>query len=268
MTNKILVAWNKLIFCRSITADNSSFFRLVRAAKKFSRSRYLEDAGTGSDQYLLKIAGRKKTITLRRFSGDLDIFFEVFWKNSYDVSRLDKTKIFSVLDLGANTGMSAAYFYSCFPGAVFYCVEPDPQNVPILLANLDGLVPADHLHILQAAVGSSNTAGQLVPARYAYNSTVIAEPRKGDIKVLTVSSILSHYNLLSVDLVKMDIEGAETSALEDATWLKMVHFIFIEFHSDQGLKSGLAKLEAAGFKWKKCIENEMLIFAENTSLKR
>ena len=268
MTNNILVAWNKLIFCWKITADIPSFFRLIRASKNFSHSRNRDLTSTETDQYLVNIAGRKKMITLRRFSGDLDIFFEVFWKHSYAVTQPDKKKIFSVLDLGANTGMSAAYFYSCFPEAEFYCVEPDPENASILKDNLGGLIPDSNLHIFLAAVGSSDTIGQLVTARYAYNSTVVEEAGKGDIKILTLPTLLSYFCLQKIDLVKMDIEGAETSVFEDAGWLRVVHFIFIEFHSEHGLKSGQTKLESAGFKWKKCIGNPMLIFAENTEWKR
>jgi FkbM family methyltransferase len=267
MTNSILVAWNKLIFCWKITADTPSFFRLIRASKNFSINRDRDFASVEADQYLVNIASRKKLITLRRFSGDLDIFFEIFWKHCYAVTQPDEKRISSVLDLGANTGMSAAYFYSCFPEAEFYCVEPDPENAAILKANLSGLIPDANLHILEAAVGSSDTAGQLVTARYAYNSTVIAEPGKGGVKVVTMSTLLFYFDLQKIDLVKIDIEGAETSVFEDAEWLGNIHFIFIEFHSEQGLKSGLAKLESAGFKWKNCIGNSMLIFAENTEWK-
>jgi len=267
MTNSILVAWNKLIFCWKITADTPSLLRLIRASKNFSHNRDQNLASADTDQYLINIAGQKKIITLRRYSGDLDIFFEVFWKHCYAVTQPDKKKISSVFDLGANTGMSAAYFYSCFPGAKFYCLEPDPENVVILKANLVGLIPDDRLQILQAAAGSLDMAGQLVTSRYAYNSTVLAEKGTGDVKVISMNSLLSNYNLQKVDLVKMDIEGAETSVLEDAGWLRNVHFIFIEFHSDPGLISGLAKLESAGFKWKKCIGNPMLIFAENKEWK-
>jgi len=263
MTNSILVAWNKLIFCWKITADSPSLLRLIRSSKNFSHNRDRDLTSADTDQYLINIAGQKKMITLRRYSGDLDIFFEVFWKHCYVVTQPDKKKISSVLDLGANTGMSAAYFYSCFPEAEFYCLEPDPENVVILKANLGGLVPDDHLHILQAAVGSSDTAGQLVTSRYAYNSTVLAETGNGDVKVISMTSLLSYFKLQKIDLIKMDIEGAETSVFEDSGWLRNVHFIFIEFHSEPGLKSGQAKLESTGFKWKKCIGNPMLIFAEN-----
>jgi len=229
MTNNMLVAWNKLIFCWKITADTPSFFRLIQASKNFSHNRNRNLTSAETDHYLINIAGRKKMITLRRFSGDLDIFFEVFWKHSYAVTQPDKKKIFSVLDLGSNTGISAAYFYSCFPEAEFYCVEPDPENVVILKANLGSLIPDGNLHVLQAAVGSSDTIGQLVTTRYAYNSKVIAEPGKGDVKVLTLDTLLSYFSLRKIDLVKMDIEGAESSVLEDAGWLRNIHFIFITY---------------------------------------
>ncbi len=264
MTNNVALALDKLLFCRRITADISSFFRLVIASKSFSRSRVRDIPNQRSDEYLVNIGGKKKTMVLRRFSGDLDIFYEVFWKHTYAVTQLHSRQVSTVLDLGANTGMSSAYFYSCFPHAEFYCVEPDPANMELLKHNLRGLIPDHKIHLLQAAVGASDSRGDLVAARYAYNSRVAAGKADGDINVLSMDSVLSSFGLEQVSLVKMDIEGAESEALSDMGWLRNVQFIFIEFHDERTLKNGIAKLESAGFRWKICVGNKMLVYAENT----
>src|SRR5260370_2017966 len=43
----------------------------------------------------------------------------------------------TVLDLGANIGLSTIYFSRLFPGAQLACVEPEPQNLRLLAQNLE-----------------------------------------------------------------------------------------------------------------------------------
>ena len=86
----------------------------------------------------------------------------------------------------------------------------------------------------------------------------------GSIMVLSMNSILNHFDLEKVDLVKMDIEGAESLALTDDHWLKRVRAIFIEFHSSSGLDDGLKILCQNKFQCRIVENNPMLVFAENT----
>lgn len=202
-------------------------------------------------------------IILRRYTGDLDIFFEVFWKETYHLPANYPTSINSILDLGANTGLSAAYFYRHFPLAGIYCVEPDQKNMSVLKLNVEDLIPKDNIHLLQAAVGRADGEAELVHSRYAYNQRV-DERTNGTVTVLSMNSILSHFNLEKVDLVKMDIEGAESLVLTDDRWLKRVRAIFIEFHSASGLNNGLKILSENKFRCRTIENNPMLVFAENT----
>jgi hypothetical protein len=59
---------------------------------------------------------------------------EVFEHNYYDLplTRYPTT----VLDLGANIGLTAVYFGRKFPNAEIVCVEPVPSNVKTLEINL------------------------------------------------------------------------------------------------------------------------------------
>jgi FkbM family methyltransferase len=169
-----------------------------------------------------------------------------------------------VLDLGANTGISTAYFYTCFPDAKFYCVEPLADHIRLLETNLSGLIPIDNLQWLQAAIGNKDGSGTFVESRYTYN-TKVKEDKDGSVMVISMPSVFSYFALEEVDLVKMDIEGAEVGALLEPEWLKNVRFIFIEFHSDQGLIEGSKILAACGFTLEPVEANSMLIFGVNTA---
>ncbi len=262
MINSIALAWDKLLFCHRITADTNSFLKLLRASKIFSGSRNRIASVDKDDCYQMKISGKKIEFTLRRFSGDLDMFYEVFWKKGYSSSHLKGKPVFTVLDLGANIGMATAYFYSCFQGATFYCVEPDPGNLELMKKNLAALVPPGKIHFLQAAIGDADSKGDLITDRYAYNSKVISGRENGAIDVRTMSSVFSYFHLQQVDLVKMDIEGAESQAFSETRWLEEVKHIFIECHTTELRKRITEILEERGFSWKTFPGNDMLVFAE------
>jgi FkbM family methyltransferase len=261
MFKRISGAWGKMIFCNNITADISSFLKLIRATKLFNVYREKHPYREVYDQFLLRLAGKKVGISLRRYSGDLDIFFEIFWKRAYYFEGIEKYPVKTILDLGANIGMSSAFLYTCLPGASFFCVEPDVENMRLLKKNLGGLIPLTQQKFLEAAVGPSDSTGQIIPARYAYNLAVSIDNGPGEVKLMKIGSIIQHFGLQKIDLVKIDIEGAESFLFHETDWLDTVNSIIIEFHVDEWLRAGVSKLKEKGFSLKRMPGNDMLFFA-------
>src|SRR4051812_1298869 len=71
---------------------------------------------------------------------------------------------------------------------------------------------------------------------------------KNKVKSYTLKKLFSEYNLLEIDFLKMDIEGAEASIFEnDCTWLRSVKSINIEVHNNS-LAKCIGILEEFGFK--------------------
>ena len=68
-------------------------------------------------------------------TSDLRVFEQIFVLDEYACLR-DLTNVDLVLDLGANVGLSAAYFLSVFPSARLLAVEPFQRNVDVLRTNL------------------------------------------------------------------------------------------------------------------------------------
>ena len=78
MFESIITAFRKFIFCYSITADLSSFVRLLINTKRY---RYAKKPVVHSAiplPYHLRLNGKRKTIFLRTYTGDIEIFYEVF----------------------------------------------------------------------------------------------------------------------------------------------------------------------------------------------
>jgi len=74
-------------------------------------------------------------LLLRANSGsDAFIQGEVFHHRYYEIPLASPPE--TILDLGANTGMTAVYFGRAYPAARLACVEPVPDNLRVLARNL------------------------------------------------------------------------------------------------------------------------------------
>ena len=121
----------KLLFARKITAGISSFVRLVWHSKKlrWNKSGLLKaDLSSAPAIIQIKSTGNKKEILLRTYDGDIDIFCEIFYHKIYDLLQVDPVSIRTIVDLGANVGMSVLYFLQRYSQANVLCVEPEPSN--------------------------------------------------------------------------------------------------------------------------------------------
>ncbi len=133
-----------------------------------------------------------------------------------------------ILDCGANVGISVLRAKQLFPAAKIMAFEPDPKVYACLEKNLktNGISDVD---LVQKAVwinndgvnfGSEGADGGSV--YYAENKNIVPSVRLKD-----VLSKIGH-----VDLLKIDIEGAETDVLIDCKdELKKVKNLFVEYHS-------------------------------------
>ena len=141
-----------------------------------------------------------------------------------------------ILDLGANVGYSSAYFLNCFPDARSIAVEPDEHNSSICRTNLgpyEGRALVLHGAVWSQAgflsFSKDTAADGLECARR------VTQPREGsldNVQVWDVGSLIDMSGCTAVDLLKVDIEGAESAVFDASarTWLHRVRNICIELH--------------------------------------
>lgn len=177
-------------------------------------------------------------LSLREVGSDILTFNEVIRQQVYrDVfSRVEHCE--TVIDLGANIGLAALYFARHYATCRVFAVEPNPDTHRILTANLRELVEKGRCRTLRAAVWSSEKA--LVADRshprehFSAFATKEASPEDGAeerIVALTIQQIIRAAGFTRVDLLKVDIEGAEVELFKgDLDWLRDVNSIAIEFH--------------------------------------
>jgi len=150
-----------------------------------------------------------------------------------------------ILDLGANTGYTAASFAAKYPDATVIAVELDADNAAICRENLVQF--GNRCKVVHAGVWTESgtvTYGGRDVHDYAIGS--LAAPRMAP--AITVDDLLLRFQLNTVDYVKMDIEGAEASVLNpSAAWLGRVKSLSIEVHPPATMESCQAALRSAGF---------------------
>lgn len=87
--------------------------------------------------------------------------------------------------------------------------EPNPTNFALMRQNLAG---TENVFCLEAGLGASPTKAQMHMSRRNHGAHRIKFDTPGDIEVMTLDSLA----LTALDLLDLDIEGAEPYALEGA----------------------------------------------------
>jgi len=168
---------------------------------------------------------------LRRYGGDIFIFHEVLGLGVYDfpADRL-KASPKVIVDLGANIGLTTLALAARFPKAQFLCVEPHPENAELLRHNLVCL--GDRAQVIEAAVADATGSLQLTIATEHYNASLLHQGiGTQEVAALTVPDLLSQAKIQQMDLLKMDIEGAEFLILKNQpAWLQPVQLLLAELH--------------------------------------
>ena len=156
-----------------------------------------------------------------------------------------------IIDGGANAGLSVFYWKHLCPGARVCAFEPDPKAFAALTANCGDLagVSLKQLALWTHSDGMSFTAEG---SDGGYLSQLV--PKKDSRKEIRVQSVRLRDLLVEpVELLKLDIEGAEIEVLLDcAERLSLVKWMFVEYHGfiNKPLNLGefLRAIENAGFR--------------------
>ena len=184
---------------------------------------------------------------MRACSPDARVFRNIFSRSDYDLPTDAMGEVRTIIDLGAYCGLSTVYFAERFPGASIVAVEPDPANYNCLRLNASTIPQAERVRILQLAV--SDASGS---ARFSDRGTQWARriDPEGTLTVhtMTMPDLLAASGFDTVDLLKVDIEGAERILLEGLSeWESRCRWVLMELHFEAvSLVAALDFLRARG----------------------
>ena len=218
----------------------------------------------------LRVPPALQPVSLRMNTSDIPTFLQVFARAEYDIEFIQVPEY--IVDLGANIGLAAAYFTGRFPEAKIICVEPNNENFKILLQNTNGY---SNVITLCAAVWHESGNLEIVESDDAgkplgfWGTQTRAFSVEGSASItlngnivpaMTVPEIMKAANFPRIDLLKVDIEGAELELFTGDTseWLPLIGQLVIETHdrfrpgSTAAVRSAMVRL---GFEESKFGEN-------------
>jgi FkbM family methyltransferase len=134
----------------------------------------------------------------------------------------------TIIDCGANIGLSVIYLKKLFPNAHITAFEPDKTNFGLLQKNMYSFHLND-VKLEQKAVWKENTVISFV--NEGSMSSRIEQTSSSNDKVTAVK--LKDYLNRNIDFLKVDIEGAEYEVLKDIeSNLNVVENMFFEYHGN------------------------------------
>jgi FkbM family methyltransferase len=169
-------------------------------------------------------------------SSDFEVLHDVFTHGEYDLPLAEPQVIF---DLGSHMGATLLYFRARFPRALIIGVEPDPHTLPRLRRNAAQL----GVKVLEVALTSEDGDVAFYPARQGWASSLHPSGTKSvTVKGRALDTLLDESELDAIDLLKIDIEGAEDEVLRASSRLPDIGAIVGDFHGDEGARETFSLL--------------------------
>ncbi len=162
---------------------------------------------------------------------------EIFADESYKFNSGSEEPV--IFDCGANVGTSCAYFKKIYPYSIIKAFEPDPVIANYLKSNIQNN-NLNNIEVIDKAVWV-NDIGVELNIEGADGSSIYTEGEKQKVGSIRLKDLLDTES--RIDMLKMDIEGAENDVILDCgNSLKIVNNIFIEYHSYTNSQQKLSEL--------------------------
>ena len=214
-------------------------YLLRSRSPKFVRDHYRPFARGAVSSY----AWQGHTVWYRPGSSDTELIYKILlrrgMKGEYAIdpailARLGEVR--TVLDIGANIGVSAVYFAKLFPKARVVAFEPSPDNVELLRKNTQGL---GRIEVVPLALGERDGTLEFFASEAAANFGGFSRfeagsdvGRKTSVPVRHAGRLLTELGVASADVIKIDTEGSEWEVLSalGEDFLSRTKYISGELH--------------------------------------
>ena len=140
-------------------------------------------------------------------------------------------EIKNVMEIGSLNGNDSLLFKNHYPDANVFCIEGLPDNFNQYLKDLTNITPinaviADYDGTIQYHYKNINGIHGILDRGQEYGSKVL------ELQCYTIKTICENYNIDSIDLVKIDVEGATYEILNSmGNMLKTIKIMHIETES-------------------------------------
>ncbi|HEY0054498.1 MAG TPA: FkbM family methyltransferase [Pedobacter sp.] len=200
-----------------------------------------------SENLLIEKEG--KTIYLRKSASDVEVAEQILFKQEYlpliDLIKINNLSVSNLVDAGANIGLATLFINSHFPNLKCICIEPGRDNYTLLLKNLEA---SDTNAICKNAALWHKNEFLALDHNFRdgkeWSLTVNDHTdAKKDIQGITLNQLIVEHDLETIDILKIDIEGAEryilNKDLNDLTFLNRTKVIAIEIHDEFDIRESI-----------------------------
>jgi FkbM family methyltransferase len=186
------------------------------------------------------VDGIRHPIHLRLRTSDVSLLDEIILNAEYACETFSAPRV--IIDAGANIGLASVFYANRYPRAKIIAIEPEQSNFDVLKKNTShysNVIPVQGALWKEDKTLSIRDPGL---GKWGFQTREEAEFGAGDcanVPGFALETLMKIYDCACVDVLKIDIEGAEKEVFENsAPWIDRVGMIVIELHDR--FKSGCA----------------------------
>jgi FkbM family methyltransferase len=182
------------------------------------------------------VPGFPYPLHLRLRTTDLLLFSEILLDVQYDCDLPIRPKV--IIDAGANIGLTSLFYVQKYPQVMIFAIEPEASNFEMLRENT---VSYPNIIAIRAALWNKNCDLDIVDPgdgfwdffsfRTSMPEATGTHSKRRLIRGLTLDCLMKDNGIEYIDLLKVDIEGAEKEVFESpAGWIDRVGAVAVELH--------------------------------------
>ncbi|CAN5267447.1 hypothetical protein BH23BAC1_BH23BAC1_48030 [soil metagenome] len=176
---------------------------------------------------------------LRNNTSDIPAFYDVFTEEEYNIDLEIAPK--TIIDCGANIGLATAFFKKKYKKAKVIAIEPEPSNFELLVKNTQNI---SDVHCLNYGIWNKTAILDVQDVglgNWGFVTNEVLVESETTIRAISIREIIEKFNLDTIDILKIDVEGSERDIFQENTeeWLPKVKILIVELHDH--LRSGCSK---------------------------
>jgi FkbM family methyltransferase len=169
-------------------------------------------------------------ILLRAGTEDVELYSQIMLDQQYECTLSRDPNV--IVDAGAHVGLASIWFANRYPRALIVAIEPEAANFELLVANTAAY---PNVHALQAALWVRDGELELQDPGCGTVGFRVSEGAPSDnrrvVRGVSLAGLMEQFSLDHVDLLKVDIEGAEVELFSEcSSWIERVDGIVVELH--------------------------------------
>lgn len=177
---------------------------------------------------------------------DFKVIKETWVENVYQIHESDFYDSGIFVDIGANIGSVSLFVDSMnhnrskdLPAIRTIAIEPEPHNISILEHNIATNPVTDNLKIFKHAIW--HVPGRVQISDQGGNAKIVGgKGESTEVQAVTIGQMMIMNNISEIDVMKVDIEGAEYDLLINTPYevLSKIKYLALEFEQCEDEKFG------------------------------